>query len=678
MTTAAVGRGFGRSFWAKAIYAKTYTLNAAIIAGGLLALFRWGRTRRPSHLYIAIAVFALSLGNHLIVISLVPALVAYALFVDWRQAISWRTILFTAGAVALSLCQYLLILVRTLQKAPYLEARARTLGELVDVITVRRWSQEIGAYSAAALVHVRAAIVGGLVFRELTIAGAVLALVGVFVLFRARWREAAFCALAAIGVLLLTANMSSNEDEGFLLPAFLLLWLFAAAGINTIVVWLMGRRRRGGAFAPAASAALVVCASALPLSLVTGNYAVNDHHDRTYETRYFDALFDMLPDRAAIIDDRYTVNMMLDYKLLGEGAARGRQIEIVLPQHAIVDAKLDEGFQVFAFDEGRQALESLGYEFAPVPLKERSVATYLPAIPSGWTVAFAATPAAAPFLRPRRQAWRRIGADGDALFGTRSDAVAAIGVAGRRGAIQQAAPLAAAASVARGAAIGESGVQAPASVTVSADSTTARMSIDGIQRAHADRGAVIAAVDPSGRATPLVLDARDGLRVPLDMKPLPLFRLSAASTCRDIGNIGWTDVTGLSTDGSVSLRIDDYRTFQSNTIFYVAGSQPAAPTLAQVSGTGNPAVRDESYRRAVPAERDALARAAAADGAKLPAAFEAAAVVSRVAFTVDDRGNYSAARLSFGFAPGAMLVRATTDLNNPKRAMVCGRRSLIP
>src|SRR4029078_3776660 len=96
----ALSLGFGRSFWSRAIYAKTYTLNASIVALGLLLLFRWGRKRRRRDLYLAICVFALSVDNHLIVVSLVPALAAYAIVVDRRQALSWRTIGFTVAAVA--------------------------------------------------------------------------------------------------------------------------------------------------------------------------------------------------------------------------------------------------------------------------------------------------------------------------------------------------------------------------------------------------------------------------------------------------------------------------------------------------------------------------------------------------------------------------------------------------
>ena len=102
---AALACGLGHAFWAKALYAKTYTLNAALVVAGVLFLLRWGDSRRPRLLYVAIGIFALSIGNHLIVIALLPALIVYALVTDARTALSPRTLAITAGLVSAGLFQ---------------------------------------------------------------------------------------------------------------------------------------------------------------------------------------------------------------------------------------------------------------------------------------------------------------------------------------------------------------------------------------------------------------------------------------------------------------------------------------------------------------------------------------------------------------------------------------------
>ena len=232
--SAALALGLGRSFWAKAQYAKGYTLTAALVCAGILLLLRWSQSGRRSQFYGAIAVFAIAVGNHLIIVSLVPALVLHALLTNARLALSPRTFLFTAALLTVGFSQYSLILIRTWQRAPYLEARAATVSELVDVITARRYAYEIGAYQMSDVMRTRVPIVSDLVKRELTWPGLILVAIGVVALARRRARDAVLCLGGAAGVIALTMNMSSDEDEGFLLSAFVLLWLLAAMGMEAI------------------------------------------------------------------------------------------------------------------------------------------------------------------------------------------------------------------------------------------------------------------------------------------------------------------------------------------------------------------------------------------------------------------------------------------------------------
>jgi hypothetical protein len=300
--SAALACGLGRAFWDKALYAKGYTLTAALVCAGVLLLLRWSQSGRRAHFYFAIAVFTIAVGNHLIIVSLVPALVLHALLTNARLALAPRTIVLAAGLLAVGFSQYALILIRTWQQAPYLEARASTFSELIDVVTARRYANEVGAFSFADVVSTRIPVVAGLVSREMTWPGLALVVIGAAALARRRARDAVLCLAGAIGVAALTVNMSSDEDEGFLLSAFILLWLLAAFGLETI--WALRNRVPGG-WRRWATAVVVLMAIGVPSSQVAANYAANDHHRRTYEIRYFNALFDVLPDRSIIVRDHY-------------------------------------------------------------------------------------------------------------------------------------------------------------------------------------------------------------------------------------------------------------------------------------------------------------------------------------------------------------------------------------
>ena len=664
--------GFGHAFWSKALYAKGYTLNAALVAAGFLLLLTWGQSRERRHLYAAIAIFALSSGNHLIVIALLPALLLFVIATVPRTALSPRTILITAGMIAAGLSQYLFVLIRTRQNAPYLEARAATLRELLDVMLARRWAHEIGAYDSANLLNARVPLVTGLVTTELTMAGLVLVAVGLFVLVRRRPREAALLLLSAAGVVALTANMSSNEDEGFLLPAFIALWLLAGCGLQWVFALLRDlwtRHGRQHSWLVTAGALLLV--AALPASLLAANFRTNDHHNRTFEIRYFDSLFEMLPDKSALVEDRYILNMMVQYKLLGERAAGSRQIETATPLYESVADKMRQGYRIFAFGDGRVKLETLGYEFEPVQLYDVPLPAFLDVIGRNWTVALAATPDVAAQLRNNRAGWKRLGVSESAIFEQKVGLpLAVIGVNGASGeAIQSIGVPEARASVALNAPLGTTGRAAAAAVDVTANRDEAVVSVNGAVRARVTRGAALVLIDPRGGIEAYPVEGARDLRVPFDMKVFPLFRVVGSVSCVDVGNAGWKDVSTILAR-RIALRIDNYRPYESSAVFYLSAGAAAAPTVTEVIGSGDQEIAVTTFRLDDAADRLRLKAAEAADSVA-PTTGESG-VVSRVEITVRDQGDHRAIRLDLGITPVTAMVRATVDLNNPKRATVCG------
>jgi hypothetical protein len=356
----ALALAFGNAFWRSSLYAKgTYVLSATLVLGGMLALLTWRETGRRRYLLIAIAVFSLSLGNHLTVLALLPALVLFTLVTNPRQAFDPGTIFIAILAPVLSFAQYLFIIMRTLQGAPYLEARAHNLRELWSVMTARRFSLEVGAFSWSTLWSTRVPVIGRLLDNELLWLGIVCVAFGFVLLLRHRWRVGMLFGLGALGIALLTANMSSGEDQGFLVTVFALLWPVAGVGLD-------GAARIGAQIAPrVAPIVAVLVAIAVPVSQLTRNFAANNHRGYLTESRYFDTLFDLLPSRTAIVDDEYRYNMIVTYKLYGEAIAAQRPM--VLARHDPLSLRRlqDNGFIVIAMNDGRSKLEELGALFKP-------------------------------------------------------------------------------------------------------------------------------------------------------------------------------------------------------------------------------------------------------------------------------------------------------------------------
>lgn len=671
--SAAIACGLGRSFWAKAQYAKGYTLTAALVSAGMLLLFRWSQTGRTSQFYGAIAVFAIAVGNHLIIISLVPALVLHALLTNARLALAPRTLVFAAALLTVGFSQYTLIMIRTWQRAPYLEARASTLPELIDVMTARRYAHEIGAYQFADVVRTRVPVVTDLVIRELTWPGLVLVAVGTVVLFRRRARDAVLCFVGALGVIALTANMSSDEDEGFLLSAFILMWLLAAAGMEAL--WHWSQRNQGGQRRLMTAAALLV-AVGVPISLVATNYAPNDHSRRTFEIRYFDALFALLPEKSAIVRDQYATNMLIDYKLIGEGAAAGRDVRVAQPLPGDVESWHRKGYRVFMFSEGQRELAKFDFRVTPITLKAEPFPQYLQDVSTDVVVIVAATPVAAAGLRSDPQGWTRIGVPADHMFRRAGAPYAVIGAGGAQGGALESPDGAGVRDVdltlASGANVGTTGVRTPVDIRALANGESATIWINGKEQARTTDGAVVAIVSPRGGVDTFVLDLADGFRVPIDMRPLPLYELTAATSCVDVGNVGWRDVSSVQVNGRVVVRIDNYRPFESRATIYAVGDRAAVPRLAAATGTGKPALVVRSYRLSDPAEAAALTRSLAEDNLTLPMSLADGGYVSRVEMSVNDDGDHNAATIDLGLIPRQAFVRVTVDRDHSKRAVVCG------
>lgn len=367
---AAFALAFGDAFWSRAEYAKYYTLNAALVAWGTFALLGWGQSLRQRDLYLSVAIFALASGNHLIIVALVPALVVYAVAMAPRAVLRPAALGTMAGIVLAGLTQYGLIWWLTVRGAPYLEARATSLADVWRVMTARRFAHEIGAFSLHDLWTTRVPAVGGLLYAEAGLLGLTLIAVGAVVLCRQRPRPAILLVLGAFGVAALTANMSSEEDQGFMLPVFVLLWPLAAVALD----WLRSVPR--GRYAPLVKVSAIALTAVLPSTLLAANYRANDHHAETAEQDYMEALFQKLPDGAAVVDDDYNINQMLHYMLLGEGQAR-RGIGRIPRSIEAVQAATADGRAVYAFPTGYAHLHQRGARFEVVDLAVPTAAASL-------------------------------------------------------------------------------------------------------------------------------------------------------------------------------------------------------------------------------------------------------------------------------------------------------------
>jgi hypothetical protein len=361
---------FGRLFWSQSLLAEVYALNALLFGGVLLFLLRWSRSRAFGDLAWALVFFAAGLAHHLTLAMTAPALLAFALMVD-PHVVTTRTLRAAVVACAAGLSCYLFLWVRTYQQAPFLEVRANSLSDLVDIVSARQFSPALFRFSFHDLVVKRAPLVTAWLMSELRWGGVAAATVGAAWLAFGRRGDLVLVVGSAAAVMVFALNYDVYDVQVFLIIPMVAFGLLAGVGLEALCRASQAFIRRGEISTradeapervPRAAVRRILTGAAtavliLPLAQLRANFKANNHRDHTFEAQYFDALFKALPERSAIVAESYPIDHMVLYKLLAENGGRGRRVEVIPADAGVVRRYVSNGFAVFAFSNGRSELQ---------------------------------------------------------------------------------------------------------------------------------------------------------------------------------------------------------------------------------------------------------------------------------------------------------------------------------
>jgi hypothetical protein len=551
---AALGFAAGATFWSQAVIAEVYTLHAALVAGLLLAAFTWSRSRRPAHFYAALGCLAAGLGHHTTILAFAPGLALHAVLVDRRFALRARTLVTSAAILALGLLPYALILVRSRDPEAYVESRATTLGELVQVVLGRQFQDRLLSGDWCTLASAQAPLLWErVVVGDLTWAGIALAAIGAGWLLLRRPGDAVLMASGAAAVIVFAVGYAVPDVPVFVIPALLCLWLFAAAGCEQAL------RALGTLLpAPAAGAAVGVlglAALALPVWLAWQHAGRVDRSGDRQAALQVKRLFEALPPRSAIVSGDFIADRMLQYARRAGDLPRAGEIQIAPRDAAALRALLASEVPIVAFAPAVDRLRFEGFDFSatPVALLDGPVADLLSRLPDGAVVALS-VPAehVQRFAVGFEPAQRRLGA-GMPL--DRRDVVL-VGVVG------DATP----ARLAYGNDAGGARLMLPAGdgvwgagrseLELVAEAGTAAIRLGGRALVRSSAGVALVVWGPDGRLLrTAVLDAVDGYLVPVPAGPFSAYPLIGTSDGQALAPNAWVDVTPSTGRGSIIVRI---------------------------------------------------------------------------------------------------------------------------
>ncbi len=254
---AALSLAFSYYFWADALTAEVYTLDAALFAGLLLAAAAW--RERPSAARAVVVGLALGLGlaTRTTTLLYVPALVVFAYASGARSASAWAAA--TAG-VAAGLLFYLYLPLRSAAGVSVgpgdygLDGSLRvwdlaTLGGFWDHVSAAAFRGDVFAYGPAGLLR-ETATFGGRLTASFLAVGVPLGLAGAVRQWRADRVLFLLFAGTAAPLALFFISYGAIDKEFMFLPAYVVwaLWMAlgmtwavdAFAGTGTVAAWRAG------------------------------------------------------------------------------------------------------------------------------------------------------------------------------------------------------------------------------------------------------------------------------------------------------------------------------------------------------------------------------------------------------------------------------------------------------
>ncbi len=297
--------GLGFTFWEQALVAEVYSLNAFLLITSIYLLVRWQESGRSKWLYSFFLVYALSFGNHLTMITVFPAFLAFILLIDKKIIFRGKTLLAASAAVLLGAGQYLLLILRSIQEAPYLEHRVFNLQDLFTLVSGRQFQSSMFVFSPGELLSERLPLIGKTLVNELTWPVLLLSLFGFALIYKKNRSFLLLLFLAIGGQLFYAANYDIPDIYVYFIPALMLFSLAAAAGLARLDKKTAGRRP--------ARALLLAVLVLLGLAVAVTNYPLVDLSGEVMEEKQLNAVFAALPDGALLATDNYLEAMFVKY-----------------------------------------------------------------------------------------------------------------------------------------------------------------------------------------------------------------------------------------------------------------------------------------------------------------------------------------------------------------------------
>jgi hypothetical protein len=280
--SAALSFAFSRALWGQAVVAEVYTLNAFLIGAVVLVLLAWQKKRRLGLLYLGIGLYALSFGNHMTVVTLLPAVAYLVLVTDYRVLLDPKSVVVMVGLVILGASQYLYVIIRAHQQPLLNELGPFSWRGWIHWMTRNRFPGQFFGFSLGDQVD-RMRIYLELLEKQIYRWGYIIGWIGAWESLKSDLKTFFFLALAALGIYGFGMNYGGITFRIYLIPSYLIFAVFLGCGLHALRAWLAALLRDQSPWlARPMTAGLAALMLIMPLYPLWQNWAEVDESDNTY------------------------------------------------------------------------------------------------------------------------------------------------------------------------------------------------------------------------------------------------------------------------------------------------------------------------------------------------------------------------------------------------------------
>lgn len=303
--------GLTPALWSQSVVAEVYTLHILFVTIVLYFLIKWNKTRQDRNFLIACAFYALSFGNHLITITLLPAIIYFVWVTDKKVFTDIRKIIWVTLFIVVAALQYSYFFWRFYAPhTSYLEMQTPNF-EIFFRYVAGRHIPRIFSFSIKQVISERIPLFLGLLLKQYLS----LIPIAIFGMFRFKNKTVnIFLLLCFLGNMLFAINYNSTEDNMFVffLPNYLIVAIYVGIGLDSIYTLLF---RKGFLFR---SSLLFL----IPIGLLFVNYGKVNQHNNTQVAKEIEAVLKIVKKDAIIISPNYHYSEYFWYYLIGEELER--------------------------------------------------------------------------------------------------------------------------------------------------------------------------------------------------------------------------------------------------------------------------------------------------------------------------------------------------------------------